>query len=66
MSKHCKGVSEETTTRILKSAIGGKATVCKVLGVMSVSKWFADEKEDTGLQDRSFSASHLSIKFFQQ
>ena len=32
MSKHCKSVSEETTKRILKSAIGRKAKVCKVLG----------------------------------
>ena len=32
MAKHCKGVSEETTTRILKSAIGRRVKVCKVLG----------------------------------
>ena len=32
MSKHCKGVSDETTTRILKSAIGRRVKVFKVLG----------------------------------
>ena len=32
MAKHCKGVSEETTTGILKSVIGRRVKVCKVLG----------------------------------
>ena len=32
MAKHCKGVSEETTTGVLKSVIERKVKVCKVLG----------------------------------
>ena len=32
MAKHCKGVSEEMTTGVLKSVIGRRVKVCKVLG----------------------------------
>ena len=32
MAKHCKGVSEETTTGVLKSVIGRRVKVYKVLG----------------------------------
>ena len=62
MSKHCKGVSEETTTRILKSAIGGKAEVCKVLGwCQSASGLQMRTKTQVFrlLRTRGFSALHL-------
>ena len=62
MAKHCKSVSEETTTSVLKSVIGRRVKSMQGSWVMSGSKWFADEKEDTGLQateNSKFSASHL-------
>ena len=50
MAKHCKGVSEETTTGVLKSVIGRRVKGMQSSWVMSVSMWLADENEDTGLQ----------------
>ena len=67
MSKHCKCVSEETTKRILKSAIGRRVKGMQSSWVMSVSKWFADKKEDTGLQtaeNSKFFGIASSIKSF--
>ena len=65
--KHCKGVSEETTTGVLKSAIGRKSI--QDSWMMSVSKWFADEKEDTGLQtaeNTKFFRHRIFDQIFQQ
>ena len=62
MSKHCKGVSEETTTRILKSAIGRRAKVCKVLGWCHSASGLQMRRKTQVfrlLRTRSFSASHL-------
>ena len=69
MAKHCKGVSEETTKSVLKSVIGRRVKVCKVLGCCQSAKWFADEKEDTGLQateNSNFFRIASSIKSLKQ
>ena len=67
MPKHCNGVSEGTTTGVLKSAIGRRVKGMQGSWVVSVSKWFADEKEDTGLQtaeNSRFFGIASSIKSF--
>ena len=46
MAKHCKVVSEEMTTGVLKSVIERREKSTQDSWMMSVSKWSADEKED--------------------
>ena len=49
MAKHCKGVSEGDDHKCPQVSDWMKSESMQGSWVMSASKWFADEKEDTGL-----------------
>ena len=61
-------VQQDAPRDVGPSAIGRRAKLCKVSWVMSVSKWFADENEDTGLQtaeNSKFFGIASSIELFR-
>ena len=66
-SYHITATVQDAPRDVGSSAIGRRVKVCKDSWRMSVSKWFADDKEDTGLQtaeNSKFFGIASSIKSF--